>query len=121
MKDAANFLPKDIDAVYSDRPKCLLTLLWQWSDPSHILGRGELFGINKGDPRRTIFSSIYNLAPLQRDIHGGPHRDHRYMRLLLLELCEEKVREAIRDGKYEKTPIDEDFLMFRDSWIQKQQ
>jgi hypothetical protein len=84
---------------------------------AHILGRGEDFGVKKSDAYRTVFSSVYNFAPLQRDFHKGPRRDHPLMRRLFLEIAKEKVDEAVRRGDYQLTLIDTDFLELAEKWL----
>ena len=116
MTDPASFRNGDVEAVYHGRALCPLTLHWQFVDPHHILGRGEDFGIKKDDPRRYLLSSILNFAPLQRDVHKGPRRDHPYMRALLLEAAAKKVQEAIVKGYYALTVLDRDFLSLADEW-----
>lgn len=115
--DIASFRPYDVQSVYGERYHCLMTGIWQFCDLSHILGRS---GLKMDDPRRKLYSSIFNCAPLNRDIHKGPLRDHRGVRLALLEQAERKVREAVNRGHYEISDLDEHFLrLIRDPWLKE--
>jgi len=116
--DLAAFRPDDIFLIYGDRPRCFFTLLHQWVDAHHILGRGFQAGVRKSNPDREIFSSPYNFAPLQRDVHNGPLRDHPLVRLVLLDKAAEKVNEAVRRGSYEQTELDLRFLSYAEEWRQ---
>ncbi len=116
MGDPAAFRRQDVQLVYGERPRCAFTMLWQFVDAHHILGRGFQAGCRKSSPDRCIFSSIYNFAPLQRDVHKGPLRDHPLVRLVLLDRAAEYVREAIRRGHYEETDLDREFLAYAEAW-----
>lgn len=113
MKDEATFNEGDLARVYGDQPICLLTLSNVRVEKHHILGRGSDFGIRPKDERRKWFSSIYNCAPVIHSFHHGGYRDHRYMRMLLLEIVEQKVRESGH------IPNENDlmFLNLRDGWL----
>lgn len=115
--DRATFAPADIFAVYGERPRCFLTSTWQFAELHHILGRGYDHGAHKGTEERAFFSSIFNCAPLNRDIHKGPYRDHPLMRRLLLEIARKHVMNAIAGGAYELSGYDRDFLRFAGEWL----
>ena len=116
--DLANFRPQDILTVYGERPRCFLSGVWQFCDGHHILGRGYDHGARKTSGDRQLFSSIFNFAPLNRDIHQGPQRDATEMRWLLLRLARRNVLESIRRGAYEITELDDRFLAFAERWRQ---
>ncbi len=113
MNDLAKFRPKDIQAVYGERPVCFLTLSHQWVDPHHILGRR---GPNN---ERALMSSVFNFCPLDRNIHNGPHRDAPEMRMLFLRLARQHVMNAVNTGAYQLNDNDRAFLMYADQWIAK--
>jgi len=117
MSDPAAFRPRDVHAVYGERPKCWITLHWQFVDAHHILGRGYVNGYRPNDVQRKMFSSVFNFCPLQRDIHKGPQKDSPEMRHLFLRLAREHVMQAVSEGRYELRPEDEAFLAFADNWI----
>ena len=105
---SANFDKKVLTEIWGAMPREPLTGQWNQLDAHHILGR------NAGDK---TMSSPYNFYPLPRAIHSNGFRDHRYFRAMLLEIAEERVNEAIRDGRYEETDNDAKFLKYRNEWL----
>ena len=103
MTDPAAFAGKDVEAVWGSPIHCVLTGIWQFCDQQHIMGRG-------GKYDRDIHSSIFNMIPLNRDIHKGSYRDHPLMRVLFLNIARSKIHEAEMRGEYECTDNDRDFL-----------
>jgi len=75
-------------------------------------------GYGKSKKGREIFSSILNFIPISRTIHHGPLRDSNECRHLFLRLAYEKTAEAIHDGRYALTPIDEEYMIIRAKWIE---
>lgn len=110
--DPALFRPADIDAVYGPERICFQTAkrptFQEPVDAHHILGRGKT-----GD--RSIFSSIFNLAWLRRDIHEGPLRDAYDQRQVYLRVAKQHGMNAVGRGDYELTEIDHAFLAYVDS------
>lgn len=113
MSDLASFNDADVMLVFGVSPQCILTHSNQGVEKHHILGRGFDFGIRPDDERRIWFSSIYNCAPIIHSFHHGGYRDHRYMRMMLLEIVEEMVRAS----GYEKKAHDIAYLQFRNEWL----
>jgi len=113
IHDLASFRVTDIQSVWGQWPRSPLTGDHRNIDKAHILGRG-----NKSD--RKLHSSILNFVPLDRAIHAGAYRDHPYMRALFLEIAREKVAEAVRNGDYQYTQLDHEFLtQVSREWEQK--
>jgi hypothetical protein len=115
--DPAVFRDADVRAVFGTCPRCPLTGEQKAVDRHHVLGRGQLFGMRPGDPRRHVFGSVYNCAVLDRAVHKSGYRDHPYVRALLLEIAAEKVREVVVSGRYVVSARDAEFLAFARSWL----
>lgn len=116
-KDNASFRQADVEACYGNRPRCILSGTWQWVDGHHVLGRGELFGIKPGDRRRWLLSSIFNFAPIHRDIHNFGTKDHPELRHFFLRMARERVAEAHHKGSYQITALDKEFLALAADWM----
>jgi hypothetical protein len=117
-KDPAAIRQADVFAVYGFDIRCVFTTA-RVIELHHILGRGELFGIKMDDLRRELLSSVFNVAPLIREIHQGPLRDNRYMRHMFLGLAEQRVMNAVGAGQYTLTDIDRGFLALAKTWKRK--
>lgn len=114
MSDKASFLKDDVESVWI-RPYCVFTLSRE-IDGHHILGRGYDFGYGTKKKERKYFSSILNFIPLSRPIHHGPLRDTVECRLLFLRIAKEKTDDAIKEGRYELTHNDVNFLAIVSQW-----
>ena len=108
MPDAASFNNRHLEAIWGPNPRDPITGM-TGGDKAHLLGRG-------GKHNRKIMCSPLNFYPLPRCIHSGGMRDHRYFRALLLEIADEKVRAAVRDGRYNMNDRDAAFLEYRYQW-----
>jgi hypothetical protein len=118
--DPASFDEEQKQAVYPPGiRRCFITAKAGQADAHHVLGRGNFFGIRLADPRRKLFSSIYNLAWLDRDVHNGPARDDYRLRDYFLERARKEIQLAIIKKEYEATEIDREFLALAEKWKQK--
>ena len=117
--DNAHFRQKDLEAVWTGYPCCVLTVQHSPVDFHHVLGRGYVFGSPKKSDDRKIFSSVLNAVPLHRLVHDGPMRDSPEMRLLFLRIARQHVMNAIAQGNYELSDADRDFMAFADTWRQE--
>lgn len=108
--DPAAFRQADILSIHGERPRCLVTGLWQWTEGHHILGRGYAHGAGLKSDNRKIFSSIFNCAPLHRDVHNGSRINRPSFRAFLLDVVHELVMNAVAAGAYELSDIDREFL-----------
>jgi len=64
-----------------------------------------------------MFSSVFNCAPLQRNVHNSPLINQPLMRALLLQTARKHVMNAVGCGSYELNDHDRAFLLFSDEWI----
>jgi len=116
VSDKAAFRREDIEAVWI-RPHCVFTLSRD-IDGHHILGRGYDFGYGTKKDERKFFSSVLNFIPLSRPIHHGPLRDTEECRKLFLRLAQERVDDAIREGRYTLSAIDSEFMAIAAKWCE---
>lgn len=118
--DPASFDAEQVQAVYPPGfRRCFLGSKIGTCDKHHVLSRGEIMGIRLADPRRKLFSSVYNLAWLGRDVHTGPARDDYRIRAYLLERAHKEILRAVREGAYEPTELDYQFIELAGQWEQK--
>ena len=103
-KDKARFRDEDVEAVFFGFPRCLLTGK-SGAEKNHTMGRGTA----RDDEDRYLHSSIYNCSPLIDEIHDGGRVNDPDFRRCLLKWTEEKVHDAIRDGRYILREIDNEF------------
>lgn len=107
--ELSDFRRGNLIAVYGPSPLCFHTahpsIVGQPVDPHHILGRGK-----KG--QRDIMSSVFNHAPLRRDIHKGPLRDSPDQRGVYLRVACSHVMNAVGQGKYSLNDIDRAFIAY---------
>ena len=111
-KDQAAFNKQVLEAIYGEYPHCFLGSGNAW-DAHHIFGRGNAFGVKKNDPRRVLFSSMFNAAMIGRLPHATcPILNDPNMRQALLKHASGMVRNAALKGDYSITQNDIAFLEF---------
>lgn len=113
MTDPAAFREDDIRAVWKGQPRCVVTGLHGNVDLHHLIGRGP----KKRPELRKVHSSVLNACPLIRAIHSGPMRDTPDFRSCLLKRVRQEVMQAIGQGRYTLTEIDEEFLKISDTYL----
>lgn len=104
--DLSQFPKKTLHTIWGDYPVCLL-------EPEHAWEFHHLLGRRRND---SMYSSVYNAAPLCRKAHQRGDLTTPEMQRKLFEKVSRIVSESILDGHYLPTEkqkeIDAKFLQF---------
>lgn len=115
--DPADFDRSELESVWTLFPLCILTG-GKADDWHHVFGRGQEFGAYKSNPKREIFSSVLNAAPVNRKDHDTRNLKDPALRLQLYDKILAMVMLAVHEGRYMFTDNDMLFMAFVERYRQ---